>query len=362
MPITLAIVPSPITSRSIEHRSTTPPPFDPTLTPHPFRPADLSDVDALGAKRKADALDLPDPDFEIRRRAPSPTDSSPPPRAGVGTFDGNPGVGTPGVGTHMDAEPTEVSGAFSPLQEGPPSLLPAETDEHGLPCVTPEVAARVLSQCAAGTMRAHFIDVRFPHEFRAGHVRGAVNAHDPAEVQRYLSSRLAEDRRRADAMLREGAASRLHGCAGSAVADGLGAAEFSQNAAFIFYCDHSTDRAPRMWRHVRNLDRRDHVMDYPALSFPHAYVLRGGYAAFVAEQAENGWCTGAHVRVDESLWMEESRAAAGALRSAWHLARMAKGIGHVVVAGRGDATAAGRARWRDEYEPREVFDDDDMVE
>ena len=132
-------MPSPLTSRTIEHRSTTPHPFDPTLTPHPFRPADLSDVDALGAKRKADALDLPDPDFEIRRRAPSPTDSSPPPRAGVGTFDGTPGVGTPGVGTHMDAEPTEVSGAFSPLQEGPPSLLPAETDEHGLPCVTPEV-------------------------------------------------------------------------------------------------------------------------------------------------------------------------------------------------------------------------------
>lgn len=339
-------------------------PFRSLAHPFPAAPADLSDPDALGAKRKADALDLPPADFELRRRAPSPPAS---PRATVGTLDGtlNSTLGTPCVGTHMDAddapaEPTEVSGAFSPLQEGPPSLLPAETDEHGLPCVTPEVAARVLSRCAAGTMRAHFIDVRYPHEFRAGHVRGAVNAHDPAEVQRFLSARLAEDRRRADAMLREGAASR--GSAGTAAADGLGASGFSQNSAFIFYCDHSTERAPRMWRHVRNLDRRDHVMDYPALSFPHAYVLRGGYAAFVAEQAENGWCTGAHVRVDESLWVEESRAAAGALRSAWHLARMAKGIGHVVVAGRGDACAAGRARWRDEYEPREVFEDDDMME
>ena len=38
---------------------------------------------------------------------------------------------------HANAN-TEVQGAFSPLQEGPPSMLPCETDsDHGLPHVTP---------------------------------------------------------------------------------------------------------------------------------------------------------------------------------------------------------------------------------
>ena len=71
-------------------------------------------------------MDLPDPDFEIRRRA-LPDGFLSTPRAGVGTFDGTPGVGTPGVGTHMDAGDGGVRRVF-PLQRAP-VVTPGGADE-----------------------------------------------------------------------------------------------------------------------------------------------------------------------------------------------------------------------------------------
>ena len=181
-----------------------------------------------------------------------------------------------------------------------------------------EVTARVLSQCAAGTMRAHVIDCRYPHEYEGGHVRGAVNVYDPGDLQKYLLSLMLEDQDRAQYMLQQnrgggGGVGTLAGAgAGAATGDvgvGVGGgggnaacggpdesasgaggagAGWTQNSVFILYCDFSSERAPRMWRHVRNLDRRDHMMDYPALSFPHLYVLHGGWAGFLASQADSG--------------------------------------------------------------------------
>lgn len=50
--------------------------------------------------------------------------------------------------------------------------------------------------------------------------------------------------------------------------------------AVVFYCEFSSQRGPRMFRHIRNLDRRLHLASYPALAVPHMYVLAGGYKAF----------------------------------------------------------------------------------
>ena len=266
------------------------------------------------------------------------------------------------MGTNIDGQNTAVQGAFSPLQEGPPSILPYDIDpEHGLPHVTGESLCATLQRTAAGAMRAHVIDCRYPHEFDGGHVRGAVNIHDPAALQRYLCALLAEDADRAQFLLNQ---SRVVGSQiGSSQSNAMnrGVADegtvarslmaHAQNSAFILYCDFSGERAPRMWRHVRNLDRRDHVMDYPSLSFPHMYVLRGGYAGFVSKAEQQGWCTGPHVRVDQPSFVELSRRCASVLRNGWHLARMSKGIGDIPVEDRADEGAIGRPwvffRWRD---------------
>lgn len=53
----------------------------------------------------------------------------------------------------------------------------------------------------------------------------------------------------------------------------------------VFYCEFSSERGPRMFRHIRNLDRRLHLASYPALTVPHMYVLAGGYKAFQVSSA-----------------------------------------------------------------------------
>ena len=288
------------------------------------------------------------------------------------------------TGTNIDGQNTAVQGAFSPLQEGPPSILPYDIDpEHGLPHVTGESLCATLQRTAAGAMRAHVIDCRYPHEFDGGHVRGAVNIHDPAALQRYLCALLAEDADRAQFLLNQSrvvgsqiGSSQSNDAMNQGVADEGTVARslmaHAQNSAFILYCDFSGERAPRMWRHVRNLDRRDHVMDYPSLSFPHMYVLRGGYAGFVSKAEQQGWCTGPHVRVDQPSFVELSRRCASVLRNGWHLARMSKGIGDIPVEDRADEGAiddptggcffgGGTTRMRSRvFDGEDAFDDDDV--
>ena len=126
--------------------------------------------------------------------------------------------------------------------------------------------------------------------------------------------------------------------------------------AIVLYCSGlgGDDRAAKMWRHVRGLDRRDHVLEYPALAFPHLYALRGGYAAFVAAGSVTArLCTGAHVREGESLWAEESRACAARQRRAWRLASRATGIAHVVTEARAGAEGAGAEEEEEEEEEEE---------
>ena len=99
--------------------------------------------------------------------------------------------------------PASSSPPFSPLREGPPSLLPSEPDDFGIPRVAPETLAAALTAEPSATSTEHhpplrclLIDCRFPHEFRAGHVRGATHAPDPADAQRVLAALLTPGRAR----------------------------------------------------------------------------------------------------------------------------------------------------------------------
>ena len=141
-----------------------------------------------------------------------------------------------------------------------------------------DVVVRALTAAAAGALRAHVVDVRYPPEYARGRLRGAVNVFDPLELQAFLCALVREDAERAAEALRRGG-DHGGGYDGDATAS-------TANSVFILYDDHGDVRAPRMWRHLRNLDRRDHLADYPALTFPHTYVMRGGHDAFARRAME----------------------------------------------------------------------------
>eukprot|EP00958_Prasinococcus_capsulatus_P008970 scaffold880_cov384-Prasinococcus_capsulatus_cf.AAC.18 len=54
----------------------------------------------------------------------------------------------------------------------------------------------------------------------------------------------------------------------------------ARREVIVFYCEMSSHRAPKMQKNLRNLDRSHHVADYPALSYPHLFLLEGGYRRF----------------------------------------------------------------------------------
>ena len=203
--------------------------------------------------------------------------------------------------------------------------------DRGVPCVAPETlfsaihADERLSTNGASAFfsqtfsQTHVMDVRFPHEFRGGHIRGSVNVWDPVELHKALLKQLASEspprsvhRARLDRSPRK-------------PKDVANEKAVSRDA-FVLVCDGDfcDDRASKAFRHIRGLDRNDHIADYPALTMPHVYVLHGGFEAFVANFPQK--CTGPRVKRDEAMFAEERRTVARALKDAWRVAGSARGL------------------------------------
>ena len=234
---------------------------------------------------------------------------------------------TPSRGdTRYDAsQRVETDEPSTPATAGPCAMIPSALDAAlGLPMIDGNTLRSLLANRAAsgsGAPEVCAIDCRFPYEYAGGHVRGAVNMYLPHHVQTFLTS--------VEAM--------------------------SANIVFVFYCEFSSERAPRMWRHVRNLDRRDHVASYPALAFPHAFVLQHGYARFHEEHAE--WCDGGLVKMSDAKFSNSCREYLTQSRHCWFLAQSAKSMKH--VPSEDDLSPHGRAAPRGRGVER---DDNDMEE
>ena len=190
----------------------------------------------------------------------------------------------------------------SHVDDSDDSPLPFFVDpDRGVPSTRADaLAARVPgafgfpnASANASARRTHVLDVRFPHEFRGGHIRGSVNVWDPVEMHRHLLRLLAKQQHLS--------------CETNASRD-----------AYVFVCDAIGDRATRAFRYVRGLDRNDHIAEYPALRIPHLYVLHGGFEAFLEKHPSQ--CTGPSVRRDESMFAAERRAVAALARDAWRAA------------------------------------------
>ena len=74
-----------------------------------------------------------------------------------------------------------------------------------------------------------------------------------------------------------------------------------------------------MFRYLRNMDRRKHLADYPNLTYPHMYVLRGGYKAFHQQYPAICVPKHAYVRMHDAAYVEDHKACRKAVKAAWDL-------------------------------------------
>lgn len=89
--------------------------------------------------------------------------------------------------------------------------------------------------------RMFIIDCRYPYEYEGGHIPTAINVNSPDVIEKLLME------------------------------------EPEGSTLIVFHCEFSSERAPRMALHVRNLDRQLNKANYPSLYYPEMYILDGGY-------------------------------------------------------------------------------------
>lgn len=99
------------------------------------------------------------------------------------------------------------------------------------------------------------IDCRYPYEFEGGHIEGAINIHTQAQCE--------------EKFLRQAAAP-----------------SSTKRNILVFHCEFSSERGPRMLRHLRAQDRTANAEQYPALNYPEIYLLKDGYKSFYENQIE----------------------------------------------------------------------------
>ncbi|XP_075698469.1 M-phase inducer phosphatase 3-like isoform X2 [Rhinoderma darwinii] len=128
-----------------------------------------------------------------------------------------------------------------------PYSLPVERGNHqDLKYITCNTLAHLLRGEYKDIVHTyHLVDCRYPYEYAGGHIKGAWNLYGEDQISEYfLKSPLLSEGRR----------------------------------VVIFHCEFSSERAPKLCRTFRNLDREANL--YPHLYYPELYLLKGGYKEF----------------------------------------------------------------------------------
>ncbi|KAF9330854.1 cell division cycle- protein [Podila minutissima] len=153
------------------------------------------------------------------------------------------------------------------------SYIPVALEEcQILPCIdyipkpddtTKRISPATLVDVLEGRYRDKYdelfiIDCRFPYEFEGGHIKSAVNINTTDKLEELLFK----------------------------------PAITYKKVLLIFHCEFSSERGPRMARHLRNQDRSANAIHYPALYYPEVYVMHGGYSGFFAANRSYCWPEG----------------------------------------------------------------------
>uniref|UniRef100_A0A8C5MUR9 M-phase inducer phosphatase n=1 Tax=Leptobrachium leishanense TaxID=445787 RepID=A0A8C5MUR9_9ANUR len=141
-----------------------------------------------------------------------------------------------------DSEDEELIGDFTK-----PYCLPVEEGKHqDLKYISSTTLARLLREGYKDVVQRYWVvDCRYPYEFAGGHIKGAMNFYREEQVvETFLKN----------------------------------PSPLQARTILIFHCEFSSERAPKLCRLLRNLDRNANV--YPQLFYPELYILKGGYKDF----------------------------------------------------------------------------------
>jgi M-phase inducer tyrosine phosphatase len=128
------------------------------------------------------------------------------------------------------------------------------------------------------------LDCRFKYEFEAGHIDKAIN-YNMGESSQIWSWIEAKGHKR---------------------------------TMVVFYCEFSAYRSVLAARHFRSKDRENNAEHYPALHFPHLFLLPGGYASFFSTFPES--CVPQdYVRMEDTRYKATRELELGKLRLAKRL-------------------------------------------
>ncbi|KAH8273690.1 hypothetical protein KR018_008847 [Drosophila ironensis] len=132
-----------------------------------------------------------------------------------------------------------------------PCLL-AGTRHRDLKTISSDTLARLIRGEFAPQLGYQIIDCRYPYEYLGGHIRGALNLYTRGQIQEAFPVVTAAEERR----------------------------------IYVFHCEFSSERGPKMMRFLRSNDRRQHAHNYPALDYPELYLLHNGYKEFYATHSQ----------------------------------------------------------------------------
>lgn len=176
----------------------------------------------------------------------------------------------------------EEPSPFKLLEDAAKSLFPL-VEHCELPSISPDLLKSILiGEREFPKNSVVIIDTRHKFEYCGGHINGAVKFSGPNCIEDFYSRNL----------------------------------EKGKDMVIIFHCEFSSARAPKLFRHMRNLDRQRHIEVYPALAFPHMYILHGGYKAFF--DLHSDLCDpNQYIRMADPLHAEDLRASKRILKRSW---------------------------------------------
>lgn len=76
----------------------------------------------------------------------------------------------------------------------------------------------------------------------------------------------------------------------------------NENVCIVIHCEYSRNRGPTICMNFRAYDRSENIESYPKLSYPHLFLLEGGYKAFFAQYPE--LCTGGYVSMRDEKFVK----------------------------------------------------------